>query len=148
MGTTNDKFAYGISQNRDDQLTATNEIHIILPYVFVDVELNSITNRGYKSDMNNPATFSSGRYDELIFKTGTKVNFLDKNIFEIDFIPEIGFGFLGNFGMEFEDTGTEIRTRFCVIKTDYNEREAEWRIFGEVKKNVTEYPENTMLQKK
>ena len=102
VGTTNDKFAYGISQNRDDQLTATNEIHIILPYVFVDVELNSITNRGYKSDMNNPATFSSGRYDELIFKTGTKVNFLDKNIFEIDFIPEIGVAFLGNFGMEFE----------------------------------------------
>ena len=53
-----------------------------------------------------------------------------------------------NFGMEFEDTGTEIRTRFCVIKTDYNEREAEWRIFGEVKKNVIEYPENTMLQKR
>ena len=42
----------------------------------------------------------------------------------------------------------QFRKRFHVIKTDYNEREAEWRIFGEVKKNVTEYPENTMLQKK
>lgn len=42
----------------------------------------------------------------------------------------------------------EFRKHFKVLQTDYKEREAEWRVFGKVLKNVVEYPENTSLQKR
>ena len=100
--TTNDKFSYGISQNKDDQLTASNEIHVIFPYLFLDINLNGITNRGTKTDFDNPLTFTSGRYDELIIKSGIPVSLFSDTFFDIDFISEIGFCLLGNYGMEFE----------------------------------------------
>ena len=90
LATTNDKFSYGISENKDDQLTASNEIHIIFPYLFLDINLNGITNRGYKSNILDPSTFENGRYDEIITKAGTTINFLNTSYFELDFIPEIG----------------------------------------------------------
>ena len=37
---------------------------------------------------------------------------------------------------------------FKIIKTDFNEREGEWRIFGKVERVIARYPENTILQKK
>ena len=102
IATTNDKFSYGISENKDDQLTASNEIHLFFPYLFLDLNLNGITNRGFKSNMLDSSTFESGRYDEIIAKTGVSINLLNTSGFEIDFVPEIGFCLLGNFGMEFE----------------------------------------------
>lgn len=42
----------------------------------------------------------------------------------------------------------EFRKHFKVLQVDYKEREAEWRIFGKVLKNIVEYPEDTFLQKK
>ena len=42
----------------------------------------------------------------------------------------------------------EFRKHFKVLQTDYKEREAEWRVFGKVLKNVVEYPEDTSLQKR
>ena len=42
----------------------------------------------------------------------------------------------------------EFRKHFRVLEVDYKEREAEWRVFGKVLKNVAEYPEETSLQKK
>lgn len=99
-GTANDKFAYGLSQNKDDQLTATNELHIVLPYFFADLEINSITNRGTKSELSNPATFSSGRYDELILAAGTTIRLWDSFPYQLTFTPQTGFCILGNFGME------------------------------------------------
>lgn len=41
----------------------------------------------------------------------------------------------------------EFRSHFKVLQTDYKEREAEWRVFGKVLKNVVDYPEDTSLQK-
>lgn len=41
----------------------------------------------------------------------------------------------------------EFRKHFRVLETDYKEREAEWRVFGKVLKNVVEYPEETALQR-
>ena len=102
LATTNDKFSYGISENKDDQLTASNEIHIIFPYLFLDINLNGITNRGYKTNILDSSTFESGRYDEIITKAGTSINFLNNSDFKLDFVPEIGFCLLGNFGMEIE----------------------------------------------
>ena len=97
--TANDKFTYDISQNKDDQLTATTELHFILPYCFIDINDNSITNRGYKTNKANPNTFSSGRYDELIIKTGTHINIYSTQSLEFTFTPQAGFCILGNFGM-------------------------------------------------
>lgn len=42
----------------------------------------------------------------------------------------------------------EFRRHFEVLQIDFKEREAEWRVFGKVLKNVVEYPENTSLQKR
>ena len=42
----------------------------------------------------------------------------------------------------------EFRKHFKVLQTDYKEREAEWRVFGKVLKNVVEYPEETSLQRR
>lgn len=42
----------------------------------------------------------------------------------------------------------EFREHFRVLQVDYKEREAEWRVFGKVLKNVVEYPEDTSLQKR
>ena len=42
----------------------------------------------------------------------------------------------------------EFRKHFKVLQVDYKEREAEWRVFGKVLKNVVEYPEETSLQKR
>ena len=42
----------------------------------------------------------------------------------------------------------EFRKHFKVLQVDYKEREAEWRVFGKVLKNVVEYPEDTSLQKR
>lgn len=36
---------------------------------------------------------------------------------------------------------------FHVIEVDYKEREAEWRVFGTVKNVITDYPEETSLQR-
>ena len=37
---------------------------------------------------------------------------------------------------------------FNVIQTDFQEREAEWRIFGKVNRVITQYPEETIWQKR
>lgn len=42
----------------------------------------------------------------------------------------------------------EFRHHFKVLQVDYREREAEWRVFGKVLKNVVEYPEETSLQRR
>ena len=42
----------------------------------------------------------------------------------------------------------EFRKHFRILQTDYREREAEWRIFGKVLKNIVEYPEGTALQRR
>lgn len=41
----------------------------------------------------------------------------------------------------------EFRKHFRVIRVDFNEREAEWRIFGKVNRIVSAYPTETRLQK-
>jgi hypothetical protein len=119
LATTNDKFSYGISENKDDQLTASNEIHIIFPYLFLDINLNGITNRGFKTDLLDFSTFESGRYDEIIAKTGTTLNLLKISDFEIDFVPEIGFCLLGNFGMEFEQNLNHKSGTIDAVNLDY-----------------------------
>ena len=42
----------------------------------------------------------------------------------------------------------EFRRHFKVVQVDYKEREAEWRVFGKILKNVAKYPEETSLQRK
>lgn len=41
----------------------------------------------------------------------------------------------------------QFQKKFHVIETDYKEREAEWRIYGSVRNIVTDYPEDTSLQR-
>lgn len=119
-GTGNDKFSNSISQNKDDQLTATTEIHAVFPYLFLDINLNSITNRGYKSKLTDPQTFTSGRYDELFIKTGTTVNlFNNSSGFSIDFTQEAGFVLLGNFGMELAQNANHKMSKVDKVELKY-----------------------------
>lgn len=37
---------------------------------------------------------------------------------------------------------------FTILSTDFKEREAEWRIFGKVERIISDYPEETLLQKR
>lgn len=117
--TQNDKFSFGISQNKDDQYTASNELHVVFPYFYFDFYINAITNRGSKSDMQNPATFTSGRYDELITKAGLTLNLLDYSDFKIDVTPKAGFCILGNFGMEAEQNLNHKMSRVNDVNLDY-----------------------------
>ena len=90
ISTANDRFSYSLSENKDDQLTGTGEFHFILPYFFIDINENSITNR----------SFPGSRYDELIIKAGTSFKLFENLPVEITFSPQAGFCLLGNFGME------------------------------------------------
>ena len=118
--TQNDKFAFGISQNKDDQFTASNEIHLLFPYFFFDLNINAITNRGYKSNYADPATFQSGRYDELIAKAGLTLNLFEYSDFKIDLTPQTGFVILGNFGMEAEQNLNHKLSGINDVNLDYD----------------------------
>lgn len=107
--TANDKFSYALAQNKDDQFTASFELHFILPYLFLDINDNSITNR----------TFPGSRYDELILKTGTTLNLFDSLPFELTFTPQTGFCFLGNFGMEFAQNLNHNMSNVDEVKLEY-----------------------------
>ena len=90
ISSSNDRFSYGISQNKDDQLTGSSDFLFILPNFFIDINENSITNR----------TYPGSRYDELIIKAGTTLRLSKKLPVDILFTPQAGFCLLGNFGME------------------------------------------------
>ena len=119
VGVGNDKFAYGLSQNKDDQLTAATEIRIDLPYFFTDIQINSITNRGTKTEQNNPSTFSSGRYDELVLMAGTTLNLWDSFTYKLTFTPGTGFCILGNFGMELAQNANHKMSRVDAVNLKY-----------------------------
>ena len=87
--------------------------------LFLDINLNGITNRGFKTDLLDFSTFESGRYDEIIAKTGTTLNLLKISDFKIDFVPEIGFCLLGNFGMEFEQNLNHKSGTIDAVNLDY-----------------------------
>lgn len=38
------------------------------------------------------------------------------------------------------------QNQFQIVETDWDEREAEWRIWGKVQRNLNVYSENTSLQ--
>ena len=90
LASANDRFSYGLSQNKDDQLTGASELHFIHPYFFVDLYNNSITNR----------TFPGSRYDELIIKAGTSFKLFENLPVDIIITPQAGFCLLGNFGTQ------------------------------------------------
>lgn len=117
--TQNDKFSFGISQNKDDQFTASNEVHLVFPYFYFDLNINAITNRGSKTNPLDPATFTSGRYDELIAKAGLTVNLFDNSDFKLDLTPKAGFCILGNFGMEWEQNLNHKLSNINDVNLDY-----------------------------
>ena len=39
------------------------------------------------------------------------------------------------------------QNQFQIVETDWDEREAEWRIWGKVQRNLNVYSENTSLQR-
>lgn len=115
----NDKFAYGLSQNKDDQLTASTELYLNLPYFFSNIQINSITNRGTKSELSKSETFSSGRYDEFILTAGTTLKLWDTYPYMINFTPEAGFCILGNFGMELAQNGNHKISKVAPVNLEY-----------------------------
>lgn len=119
LSVGNDKFSYGLSQNKDDQLTAATQFHITLPNFFADFAINSITNRGFKTDAADPASFTSGRYDELLFKAGTSINLYTNSELTFDLTAETGFYILGNFGMDFAQNINHKMNGVSAVKLEY-----------------------------
>ena len=119
LSVGNDKFSYGLSQNKDDQLTASTQFHITLPNFFADFAINSITNRGYKTDLADPLTFTNGRYDELLLKAGTSINLYTNSELTFDLTAETGFYILGNFGMDFAQNINHKMNGVSAVKLEY-----------------------------
>ena len=138
--TANDKFTYGLSQNKDDQLTATTELQVILPYFFFGINDNSITNRGYKTDSSDSSTFSRGRYDELKVKAGTTINLFNDLPFDIIITPQIGFYILGNFGMGIAQNLNHHISNVDEVDLDYEHFEKPFAPFLNAKFSFLYYP--------
>lgn len=121
--SSNDKFSYGISHNLDDQFSFSFGVHTIFPYLYVNFDLNGITNRGYKTDVTDETTFFHSRYDELSLLTGTQINLYQNNSFSINLDANAGFIALGNFGGEKVQNITHVMDKVPTLVLPYEKPE-------------------------
>lgn len=104
IGMGNDKWAIGtISYNMDDQLTFSEHFFIEAPAWTFNVNMLSITNRGWKEGWSTTdATISSdnslfsGRYDVTQVLFGIPIDIIDTYDFYFYLKPELGLSFIGN----------------------------------------------------
>ena len=107
LGIGNDKYAYGLSRNDDDQLSYSEHIAFAAERWYLKANLNGITNRGWKTgwdirsssvlDMNDE-DFYHGRLDVTEIKAGLNYPFSLSDAFALTVSPETGFFLSGNTG--------------------------------------------------
>ncbi len=109
LGLGNDKYAYGLSRNDDDQLSYSEHITLSGERWYLKANLDGITNRGWKTGWDisdssvvdeDPTHFRSGRLDvtEIIFGLNYIVDF--NSIFSLNLSPETGFFLSGYTGYD------------------------------------------------
>lgn len=109
LGLGNDKYAYGLSRNDDDQLSYSEHITLSGERWYLKANLDGITNRGWKTGWNisdssvideDASHFRSGRLDvtEIIFGLNYRFDF--NSIFSLKLSPETGFFLSGYTGYD------------------------------------------------
>ncbi len=109
LGLGNDKYAYGLSRNDDDQLSYSEHITLSGDRWYLKANLDGITNRGWKTgwDISDSTVsdkdwddFRSGRLDvtEIIF--GLNYDISLGSIFSLRLSPETGFFLSGYTGYD------------------------------------------------
>ncbi len=102
LGLGNDNITYGIARNNDDRLSFGARIVVDAPIWWVELDFEGYTNRGWRTDWQEPSTFYDGRYDIIRLGYGMRFQPL-KNILpvwmEIKISPYGGLNFSGNLGL-------------------------------------------------
>ena len=146
LGLGNDKYAYGLSRNDDDQLSYSEHITLAGEKWYVKANLNGITNRGWKKgwDIQNEdkADWSEdnwydGRIDVTEIIMGYNYTHEFSSLFSLKASPETGFFLSGNTGYDFlQNTVHKLSGIHSVnINYDYNDVRFHYYLGG----NVTGY---------
>lgn len=108
LGIGNDKYAYGLSRNDDDQLSYSEHISLAGERWYLQANLDGITNRGWKEnwDIRNSWSWDdgelySGRIDVTEIKAGINFTHDFGTLFSLRVSPETGFFLSGNTGYDF-----------------------------------------------
>ncbi len=130
LGIGNDKYAYGLSRNDDDQLSYSEHVYLSGERWYLQANLNGITNRGWKSgwdirdsSVEDSGALYSGRIDVTEIKAGLNFTHDFESLFSLRVSPETGFFLSGNTGYDFlQNTIHKISKIHRVDLTyDYNE---------------------------
>ncbi len=107
LGLGNDKYAYGLSRNDDDQLSYSEHVYLSADRWFFQVDLDGITNRGWKegwdikdSSKEDDGKLITGRLDVTEVKAGLNFDF-DGKLFSFRLSPKTGFFLSGYTGYDF-----------------------------------------------
>ncbi len=109
LGLGNDKWAYGLSRNDDDQLSYSEHVAISGDRWFFNANLDGITNRGWKTgwDIRNENvedweenTFYNGRIDVTELIAGYRWTPYSSKLLSLDVVPETGLVLAGNMHFE------------------------------------------------
>ncbi len=110
LGIGNDKYAYGLSRNDDDQLSYSEHISLAGERWYVSADLDGITNRGWKTgwDIRNSSVkdeseddWYNGRLDVTVVKAGLNYPFQLSPSFAFTLSPETGFYLSGYTGYDY-----------------------------------------------
>ena len=146
LGLGNDKYAYGLSRNDDDQLSYSEHITLAGEKWYVKANLNGITNRGWKTGWDirdeekedaSESDWYDGRIDVTEIIMGYNYTHEFSSLFSLKVSPETGFFLSGNTGYDFlQNTVHKLSKIHSVnIKYDYDDVRFHYYLGG----NVTGY---------
>ena len=109
LGIGNDKYAYGLSRNDDDQLSYSEHVAIEAEAWYLKVNCNGITNRGWKAgwDIHDETvkddvnSLYHGRLDVTEVKFGYNYTYDFDGLLSLKVSPETGFFLSGYTGYDY-----------------------------------------------
>ena len=146
LGLGNDKYAYGLSRNDDDQLSYSEHITLAGERWYVKANLNGITNRGWKTGWDirdeekedaSESDWYDGRIDVTEIIMGYNYTHEFSSLFSLKVSPETGFFLSGYTGYDFlQNTVHKLSGIHSVnINYDYDDVRFHYYLGG----NVTGY---------
>ncbi len=109
LGIGNDKYAYGLSRNDDDQLSYSEHISLSGERWYLSADLDGITNRGWKTGWDirdasvadaSESDWYEGRLDVTVVRAGLNYSFPLSGAFAVTVSPETGFFLSGYTGYD------------------------------------------------
>lgn len=116
IGSGNDTWNFGLSENYDDQLSYS--VHSTVSYNRFQFSYvaEGYTNRGWKEKDK----FYNGRYDKFDFMLGYNFDFdLYENCF-IEFTPSAGASFIGDFGLDWYQNWVHRKSNINEVDLPYD----------------------------